>query len=100
MPHDFHAAFLRTGSRTEPDSDVFLCWKEGSSAQSLADLECCFNRRFELGTGCTIFKNHPGRCDWAYIDPEVVAVQAQADQLVEELDLSPIWRDALRPETP
>lgn len=96
VPHDFHAAFLRTGSRTDPDSDVFLCWTDESSAQTLADLECCMNRRTELDTGCTIFKNHPGRCEWEYIDPELVAVEAQADQLIKELGLSEMfrnWRD-------
>ncbi|GAA4795454.1 hypothetical protein [Streptomyces ziwulingensis] len=93
VPHDFHAAFLRTGSRIDPDSDVFLCWTDKSPAQGLADLECCMKRRTELSTGCTIFKNHPGRCEWEYIDPELVAVQAQADQLTNELGLTKIFRN-------
>ncbi|MFF8728120.1 hypothetical protein ACF073_16740 [Streptomyces sp. NPDC015171] len=52
-------------------------------------------RRTELGTGCTIFKGHPGRCDWEYIDPEYMAGLAQADQLVKEMGLTHA-RDALR----
>ncbi|MFC8873249.1 MULTISPECIES: hypothetical protein [Streptomyces] len=85
VAHDFHAAFLRTGARE--NSDVFLCWTDGSPDQSLADLDCCLGRRTPMGTGCTIFAHHPGLCEWAYIDPPYVAVTARADQLLKELGL-------------
>ncbi|MFJ8146063.1 hypothetical protein ACIQ6R_13420 [Streptomyces sp. NPDC096048] len=88
VPHDFHAAFLRTGTRADPASDVYLCWRDGSLDQCLADLDCCMARPEPRDAGCTIFEHHPGRCQWEYIDPEQVAAQAQADQLVEELGLS------------
>ncbi|MFJ3494835.1 hypothetical protein ACIPPJ_14735 [Streptomyces sp. NPDC086091] len=96
VPHDFHAAFLRTGSRTAPDSDVYLCWTAESPEQSIADIACCMKRRSSLDPGCTIFTSHPGRCEWEYVDPVAVAVQAQADQLITELDLVrpvPNWPD-------
>ncbi|MGA5584406.1 hypothetical protein ACPCIY_25345 [Streptomyces thermodiastaticus] len=44
---------------------------------------------------CTIFKGHPGRCDWEYIDPQGVATQALADQLAKEWRLSRVFRGAL-----
>lgn len=87
VDHDFHAAFLRTGSR--PDSDVFLCWRDGVPGQALADLDCCLERRDPMDIGCTIFKHHPGLCEWRYIDPPDVAATAQADQLLKEWGLSP-----------
>ncbi|MEU8695617.1 hypothetical protein [Streptomyces sp. NPDC048665] len=92
VPHDHHAAFLRTGARAGPDSDVYLCWCDGSSTQWLEDLECCMHRPDPLGTGCTIFTGHPGRCDWQYIDPEQVAAQAQADQLIKAWGLSHLFK--------
>lgn len=88
VPHEHHAAFLRTGARTDPDTDVYVCWRDGSSKQWLEDIECCMNRPNPLGTGCTIFKDHPGRCEWQYIDPAQVAAQAMADQLMKEWGLS------------
>ncbi|MEV7793437.1 hypothetical protein AB0O68_15800 [Streptomyces sp. NPDC087512] len=91
VDHDFHAAFLRTGARVT--SDVFLCWST-DGRQTLADLDCCMNKRTKLGTGCTIFQHHPGRCDWDYIDPVMEAAQAEADQLAEELGLSRAFRGA------
>lgn len=87
VAHDFHAAFLRTGARE--NSDVFLCWTDGAPEQSLADLDCCLARRDPMDSGCTIFAHHPGRCEWAYIDPPHLAAQAQADQLLKELGISP-----------
>lgn len=92
VPHDHHAAFLRTGAGTDPDSDIYLCWRDDSPAQWIEDVECCMNRSHPLGTGCTIFKSHPGRCDWQYIDPQQVAAQAQADQLAKEWGLSHLFR--------
>ncbi|WP_318280180.1 hypothetical protein, partial [Streptomyces griseoloalbus] len=87
VDHDFHAAFFRTGSRTDPDSDVFVCWRDGTPGHALADLDCCMNRSSPLATGCTIFQHHPGRCEWDYIDPPMVAAQAQADQIAAALGL-------------
>ncbi|MYR46580.1 hypothetical protein [Streptomyces sp. SID5910] len=85
VAHDFHAAFLRSGSRTDPDSDVFLCWTD--ERQGLADLDCCLKSRTPLSGVCTIFTHHPGRCDWEYIDPPHLAAQAQGDQLLAEMGL-------------
>ena len=99
VPHEHHVAFLRTGSRVFPDSDVFLCWCDASSIQWLEDLDCCLGKPDPMASGCTIFKDHPGRCDWAYIDPQVVAVQAMADQLCEELGLSHLFRQG-KPSDP
>ncbi|MGW3954113.1 hypothetical protein ACWEKM_25045 [Streptomyces sp. NPDC004752] len=45
-----------------------------------------------MDTGCTIFKGHPGRCDWQYIDPAEVAAQAQADQLIQAWGLSHLFK--------
>ncbi|MFH9673229.1 hypothetical protein ACH4L5_13310 [Streptomyces sp. NPDC017405] len=95
VPHDFHAAWLRTGSTVH--SDLFLCWRDGSPDQWIADFVCCMNRRTELSTGCTIFKYHPGKCEWAYVDPERVAVQAQADQLAQKLNLPHVRADRNAP---
>ncbi|MEW2167499.1 hypothetical protein AB0912_31530 [Streptomyces sp. NPDC007084] len=83
-PHTAHAAFLRSGSTTDFDSDVYLRWRDGSSAQWIEEAEVCLKAPGPLGTGCTIYRDHPGRCDWAYIDPRAVAAQAQADQLAAE----------------
>ncbi|MGW2491141.1 hypothetical protein ACWCV9_28505 [Streptomyces sp. NPDC001606] len=92
VPHDFHAAFLRTGARTDPDSDVFLCWRDGPSVQWLEDIEVCLKAPAPLGSVCTIFRGHPGQCDWAYVDPPQVAAQAMADQLIQEWGLSHMFR--------
>ncbi|MFD6169619.1 hypothetical protein [Streptomyces coeruleorubidus] len=88
VPHDFHAAFLRTGAGTDPDTDVFVCWRDGSATQWLEDIEVCLLRAGPLDTGCTVYRLHPGRCDWQYIDPAQVALQAEADQLAKALGLS------------
>jgi hypothetical protein len=88
VAHDFHAAFLRTGSSTDPDTDVFVCWRDGSTAQWLEDIEVCLLRAAPLDSGCTIFRHHPGRCDWEYLDPAQIALQAEADQLAAKLGLS------------
>jgi hypothetical protein len=88
VPHDFHAAFLRTGAREDPPSDIYLCWKDGDPDQSLADLDCCMARSRPLDPGCTIFKHHPGRCYEDYIDPPAVAASAYADQLLKDLGIS------------
>ncbi|MEU3031688.1 hypothetical protein ACPCBC_28520 [Streptomyces incarnatus] len=82
VPHDHHAAFLRTGASTAPDSDVFVCWRDGASEQWFEDIECCMNRPAPLATGCTLFKEHPGRCDWQYADPDDAAIQEAADRLI------------------
>ncbi|MFF0510942.1 hypothetical protein [Streptomyces sp. NPDC004250] len=85
IPHDSHAAFLRTGSHGDPvASDVYLLWRDGDPAQSLADLHCCLAQRTPMSSACTIFRGHPGRCEWQYVDPEQVAAEAQADQLLRE----------------
>ncbi|MEU3536137.1 hypothetical protein AB0E70_31835 [Streptomyces murinus] len=81
VPHDHHAAFLRTGASAAPDSDVFVCWRDGASEQWFEDIECCMNRPTPLAPGCTLFKNHPGRCDWQYADPEDKAIQEAAERL-------------------
>lgn len=85
VPHDHHAAFLRSGASLDPCTDVFLCWRDNDDKQWVEDVEVCMQRRTPLGTGCTIFRGHPGRCDWAYIDPPSLAVEAQADQLLRDL---------------
>ncbi|GHI91763.1 hypothetical protein [Streptomyces olivaceus] len=85
IPHDHHAAFLRTGARQ--DSDVFLRWTDGSSEQDLADLTCCLAYPDPMGSACTIYAGHPGKCEWAYIDPPYVAATARADQILKELGL-------------
>ncbi|WP_328657847.1 hypothetical protein [Streptomyces sp. NBC_00334] len=90
IPHDIHAAFLRSGSHGDPAaSDVYLLWRDGDTTQSLADLHCCLAQRTPMSGACTIYKGHPGRCDWQYIDPAQVAAQAQADQLLQEMGLLP-----------
>ncbi|MGX1248679.1 hypothetical protein RKD48_001190 [Streptomyces ambofaciens] len=88
VDHSFHAAFLRTGTRTDPCSDIYLCWKDGDPDQSLADLDCCMARSRPLDAGCMIFRHHPGRCYEEYIDPPQVAAQAQGDQLLKKLGIS------------
>ncbi|GAA2224460.1 hypothetical protein [Streptomyces nogalater] len=86
VPHDHHAAFLRTGASLEPCTDVYLCWFDGTATQWLEDIEVCLKRKgTSTDTGCTIFRDHPGRCDWAYIDPPRLAVEAQADQLERDV---------------
>lgn len=81
VPHERHVAFLRTGASMAPDSDVFVCWRAGAPGQWLEDIECCMNKPNPLATGCTLFKGHPGRCEWQYTDPEDMAVQTAADRL-------------------
>ncbi|GAA4797037.1 hypothetical protein GCM10023220_25120 [Streptomyces ziwulingensis] len=84
VPHDHHAAFLRNGASSEPCTDVYLCWRDESGPQWLADGEVCLRAENPMASGCTIFRGHPGRCDWEYIDPSMVAAQAEADQSVRE----------------
>jgi hypothetical protein len=95
VPHTHHAAFLRTGSSQEPCSDVFLCWHDETGPQWLEDVEVCLKRRHPMATGCTIFRGHPGLCDWEYIDPPMVAAGAQADQLIMEMGLSHTFKRAV-----
>ncbi|MEU7562013.1 hypothetical protein [Streptomyces eurythermus] len=80
VPHHFHAAFLRTGARADPESDVYLCWRDESPVQWLADIDVCLKKPAPLGTGCTLYRGHPGRCEWQYIDPPYVAAQALVGQ--------------------
>jgi hypothetical protein len=84
--HAYHAAFLRSGTSLDPCMDVFLCWRDPEGQQWLEDAEVCLKKKGDhpMGVGCTIFKDHPGRCDWGYIDPVQVATLAQADQLRQE----------------
>ncbi|MEU9975077.1 hypothetical protein [Streptomyces sp. NPDC051014] len=84
VPHDFHAAFLRSGSRADPASDVYLCWSDGPGWRGIAELDCCLKLPDPMGSACTIFKEHPGRCAWDYVDPAYVAALAVADQLSRE----------------
>ncbi|MFI8253369.1 hypothetical protein ACWEPA_03030 [Streptomyces filamentosus] len=81
VEHSFHAAWLRTGSGE--NSDVFLCW--GAEGQWLMDAECCLKTRTPTGAECTIYRGHPGRCKWAYVDPPQVAADAMADQFMRDL---------------
>ncbi|CAL9312967.1 hypothetical protein SUDANB180_02579 [Streptomyces sp. enrichment culture] len=92
VPHDFHAAFLRTGARADPESDVYLCWRDGSPVQWLADIDVCLKKAEPLGTGCTIYRGHPGRCEWQYIDPPQVAAQALVDQLTDGWDPARLFK--------
>nr|WP_145488949.1 MULTISPECIES: hypothetical protein [Streptomyces] len=88
VPHEHHAAFLRSGSQIDPDTEVYLCWRDGASKQWLEDVEYCMKTANPVGAVCTIFKGHPGRCEWQYIDPVRVAARALADQLSKEWGLS------------
>ncbi|MFJ4701923.1 hypothetical protein ACIP5N_27560 [Streptomyces sp. NPDC088768] len=36
-----------------------------------------------MDSGCMGFLHHPAQCTWEYIDPVQVALQAQADQILE-----------------
>ncbi|MFJ3534346.1 hypothetical protein ACIPQA_02645 [Streptomyces sp. NPDC090109] len=81
VEHTFHAAWLRTGSGE--NTDVFLCWSP--EGQWLMDVECCLKTRTPAGSSCTIYAGHPGRCEWAYVDPRQVAEQAMADQYLRDL---------------
>ncbi|MFF6789710.1 hypothetical protein ACFY9C_11575 [Streptomyces filamentosus] len=81
VEHSFHAAFLRSGSGE--NTDVFLCWS--AEGQWLLDVECCLKTRTPKGSSCTIYRGHPGRCEWAYVDPRRVAEEAMADQWLRDL---------------
>lgn len=93
VPHDFHAAFLRSGTRPGPGfSDLYLCWRDGSSEQWLTDAEPCMRRASPLGTGCTVHQGHPGRCDWQYIDPASVAALALACELARHWGIAHLFK--------
>ncbi|GAA4801653.1 hypothetical protein [Streptomyces ziwulingensis] len=88
VPHDHHAAFLRNGTSREPCTDVYLCWRDESGPQWLEDVEVCLKVENPMAPGCTIFRGHPGKCDWEYIGPSMLAVLVQSDHFVRELRLS------------
>lgn len=83
IPHVFHAAFLRDGAQREPCSDVFLRWHQDMPGQWAQDLAVCLSKRTPLGDVCTIFRDHPGPCEWQQTDPLDTALSAYADQLIQ-----------------
>ncbi|MGA5217327.1 hypothetical protein ACPCAE_14790 [Streptomyces cinereoruber] len=82
--HTYHAAYLRPGATR--DTDVFLCW-EPDGGQWLMDVECCLKTPTRLGSSCTIYRGHPGKCDWGYVDPPAVAAEAWTDQYLRAVGL-------------
>ncbi|MFE2040740.1 hypothetical protein ACFXAZ_07355 [Streptomyces sp. NPDC059477] len=84
IPHVFHAAFLRDGAQREPCSDVFLRWHQDMPGQWAQDLAVCLSKRTPLGDVCTIFRDHPGPCEWQQTDPLDPALSAYADQLIQD----------------
>ncbi|MFE2042736.1 hypothetical protein ACFXAZ_17760 [Streptomyces sp. NPDC059477] len=84
VPHVFHAAFLRDGAQREPCSDVFLRWHQEMPGQWAEDLAVCLSSKTPTGDVCTLFRDHQGPCEWQQIDPFDMALQAHADQLIQE----------------
>ncbi|MEU3954498.1 hypothetical protein AB0F45_19630 [Streptomyces achromogenes] len=66
--HEFHATWLRSGSELE--RDVYLCWLDNPGMQWVVDAEVCLKTRTRLGSACTIYKGHPGKCEWDCADTE------------------------------
>ncbi|GHH17777.1 hypothetical protein Srubr_77720 [Streptomyces rubradiris] len=64
---------------------------DGSSVRWLADIDVCLKKPEPLGTGCTIYRGRPGRCEWQYIDPPQVAAQAVMGQLTNQWDPSRLF---------
>ncbi|MEU3523636.1 hypothetical protein AB0E62_07185 [Streptomyces sp. NPDC038707] len=65
--HEFHATWLRSGSELE--RDVYLCWLDEPDMQWVVDAEVCLKTERPLGSGCTIYKGHPGTCEWEHTAP-------------------------------
>ncbi|GAA2221236.1 hypothetical protein [Streptomyces nogalater] len=72
--HEFHAAWLRSGSELE--KDVYLCWFDDSAMQWVIDVEVCLKTKTRMGSSCTIYKGHPGKCEWDCVDTEAAAPAA------------------------
>lgn len=93
-PHDRHVTFLRSGGHR--NSDVFLCWRDEAPAQWLADLECCLLTATRLGSGCTLYKGHPGACEWAIVDlAREARLRAQAYEMARRRSTPEFLRSAL-----
>ncbi|MGW1593829.1 hypothetical protein [Streptomyces sp. NPDC002343] len=78
--HEFHATWLRSGSELE--RDVYLCWFDDPAMQWVVDAEVCLKSDTPMGTSCTIYKGHPGKCEWDHVDPEAPAQPAASDRLM------------------
>jgi hypothetical protein len=72
--HEFHATWLRSGSELE--KDVYLCWRDDPGTQWIVDAEVCLKTKTPLGSSCTIYKGHPGKCEWDHVDLEAPARSA------------------------
>ncbi|MFE2041080.1 hypothetical protein ACFXAZ_09135 [Streptomyces sp. NPDC059477] len=83
-PHVFHVAFLRDGAQREPSTDVFLHWHQDMPGQWAEDLPVCESED-PTGDICTIYRDHPGACEWAQFNPFDIALRAQVDQLIAAL---------------
>ncbi|MFE2075170.1 hypothetical protein [Streptomyces misionensis] len=77
-PHDFHIAFLGD-SILDPQKEVFFYWSAVDDEQRVVTEKPCL-KKDEGEEACALISEHPGVCDWGYIDPGVVAYQALLDQ--------------------
>jgi hypothetical protein len=74
--HDVHGAFLRyvPGSLNE----VWFFWDSGRERGCVVVLSPC--NKPNPDQACTLYRGHPGKCDWDFIDPVRVAMMARLDQ--------------------
>ncbi|MFF5433397.1 hypothetical protein ACFY5K_25580 [Streptomyces griseofuscus] len=77
-PHDFHIAFLGD-SILDPQKEVFLYWSAVDDEQRVVTEKPCLKKDGGKQV-CALISEHPGVCDWGYIDPVMVAYQAVRDQ--------------------
>ena len=88
--HRIHACYVANMPGPNDDREVWLWWEAedadypqvGGISQYITLHEMCWTMKYPSTTPCYLFKNHPGKCDWDFIDPERLAATAQLDQIL------------------
>jgi hypothetical protein len=91
--HDFHASFYHVH---DADKEIWFCWNAEADLYYVIVQEQCWETRTPTSSPCNLFEYHPGVCDWAYVDPEWLAMQSRLDQAMshyKEHGVMPDWHD-------
>lgn len=81
--HEFHCAYLRDIPGDE--REVFYAWTPEGNTRYVLVLRACRKKYKDEGESCGIFRNHSGVCDWEYVDPSRIALNAEMDQAMAYL---------------
>lgn len=78
VEHETHAAFLR--DTPEEGKDVWFGWSSEDCTQFVFLLGTCGRQPKDEMDSCSLFERHPGLCNWEYVDPQRLAIDAEVDQ--------------------